>query len=108
MFHRIRDESPFLSHGIVGGHFIPEGYISSQASDWAEMSPGDISVGGHFSLVHRQGGVETEKEEGREEWSPVQGPLIFYFLSDLIRSLAVNLCAAFLPRSSPHTKRQIH
>ena len=79
------------------------GDISSQASDWSEMSPGDVSVRGHFSLVHRQGG-----EEGKEERSPVQGQHIFYFLSDLIRSLAVNLCAAFLARSSLHTKRQIH
>ena len=41
------------------------GDISSQASDCAEMSPGDVSVRGHFSLVHRQGGVGTDSQMKR-------------------------------------------
>ena len=31
MFDRIRDESP-LSHGIVGGHFVPDGTFHSRPS----------------------------------------------------------------------------
>ena len=41
------------------------GDTSSQASDCAEMSPGDVSVRGHFSLVHRQGGVGTDSQMKR-------------------------------------------